>query len=212
MRAVHYINQFFAGLGGEVRADSPPEARPGPVGPGRILQRALSGSAELVGTVVCGDGRFADRTEETAPVVLALIGQFAPDIVMAGPAFTAGRYGLACGRVCTDVSQHLGCPAVTAMHPENAAVEIYRRDVLIVPTTSTAVGLEDAIEGMARLALKVGRGEPLGPPAVEGYLAQGSRRNSRAEPSGRERALEMPLGRGRGEPLTREVPPPRYDR
>jgi glycine reductase len=98
------------------------------------------------------------------------------------------------------------------MHPENAAVEIYRRDVLIVPTTATAVGLEGAIERMARLAIKVGRGEPLGPPRVEGYLPQGRRMNSRVERSASERALEMLLARLRGESFTSEIPLPRYDR
>jgi betaine reductase len=212
VRAVHYINQFFSGIGGEVRADNAPEARLGPVGPGRALQRALGSSAEVVATVTCGDGRFADRAEETAPVVLALIEQFAPDIVVAGPAFAAGRYGLACGRVCLDVTQRLGLPVVTGMHPENVAVELYRRDVLIVPTAATVLGLEEAIERMAGLALKAGRGEPLGPPTVEGYLPQGRRMNSRVDRSASERALEMLLARLRGEPFTSEIPLPRYDR
>ena len=33
-RIVHYINQFFAGIGGEEKADFRPESREGAVGPG----------------------------------------------------------------------------------------------------------------------------------------------------------------------------------
>ena len=38
MRIVHYLNQFFAGIGGEDRAETPPGARAGAVGPGLALQ------------------------------------------------------------------------------------------------------------------------------------------------------------------------------
>jgi glycine reductase len=211
MRIVHYINQFFAGVGGEEKAEAPPEARAGAVGPGRALQQALGADAEVAGTVICGDGRFADRMEETAAEVLALIEKFAPDVVVAGPCFNAGRYGLACGRVCAEVTARLGRPAVTGMYPENAAVEVYRRDVLIVPTGATAASMSEAVRLLARLALKLGRGEPLGPAAVEGYLPRGKRMNARVEGSASVRALDLLLARLRGGPFTTEVPLPRYD-
>ena len=46
LRVVHYLNQFFAGIGAEDRADTPPGHREGPVGPGRLLQQALGDRAE----------------------------------------------------------------------------------------------------------------------------------------------------------------------
>lgn len=214
MRVVHYLNQFFAGIGGEQHADAPPEVRPGPVGPGRALQQALGAGAgaEVVGTVICGDGRFAERTEETAARVLALIEALAPDVVVAGPAFNAGRYGLACARVCVDVAGRLTRPAVTGMHPENAAVGVYGRDVVIVPTAASAAGMRDALEAMTRLALKLGRGERLRSAAVEGYLPRGRRLNEGTGSAASARALDMALARGRGEPFLTEVPLPAYER
>lgn len=212
MRIVHYLNQFFAGVGAEGRADHPPEARSGPAGPGVLLQRAFGREATVVGTVVCGDGLFADHADEIAPRVLALIEGLAPDLVVAGPAFEAGRYGLACGRVCADVAAQLGRPALTGMHPENAAVAVYRGDILIVPTAASALGMAEAIAAMARLALKLGRGERLGPAAEEGYLPSGRRLNTRVERSASERAIDMLLARRRGEPVVSEVPLPQYDR
>ena len=34
IRVVHYINQFFGGLGGEDKADTPPQITEGAAGPG----------------------------------------------------------------------------------------------------------------------------------------------------------------------------------
>ena len=130
MRVVHYLNQYFAGLGEEAQADLPPTSYPGPVGPGRLLQSTLGAEASVVGTVVCGDGFFADRPDEAAPLVLGLIEAFTPDVVVAGPAFGAGRYGLACGRVCDEATARLGIPALTAMHRDNAAVAVHGDQII----------------------------------------------------------------------------------
>src|SRR5690349_1845959 len=132
MRIVHYLNQFFGGIGGENRADAPPTSRHGAVGPGVALQRMLGADATIVGTGIARD-------------VIARIAAFAPDVVVAGPAFDAGRYGLACGRVCHDVIEQLRRPAITGMHRDNAAVALYRRDVVIVSTAATAIGMTDAL-------------------------------------------------------------------
>ena len=48
-RVIHYINQFFAGIGGEDKADVGPEVREGVVGPGMAFKAALGGEAEIVG-------------------------------------------------------------------------------------------------------------------------------------------------------------------
>jgi glycine reductase complex component B subunit gamma len=211
MRIVHYLNQFFAGIGGEDKADTQPQAKPGVIGPGRALQQALGSEAEIVGTVICGDGLFADRMEQTAPEVLKLIQSFAPDVVVAGPAFNAGRYGLACGRVCADVGHHLGKPTVTGMFKENAAVELYR-ELLIVPTAATALDMKEAMPVIARLALKLGRGEPLGPAAEEGYFPRGRRVNGIVKGSASSRALDLVLARLRGQPFSTELPLPKYEK
>jgi glycine reductase len=211
MRIVHYLNQFFAGIGAEAKADTAPQSHAGAVGPGRLLQQILGSDAEVVGTVLCGDGLFADRTEETAPEVLRLIAEFKPDVVVAGPAFNAGRYGLACGRVCADVEQKLAVPAITAMHAENAAVQVYGATVLIVPAAASALGMKDAMAAVARLALKLGRREPLAPAAVDGYLPRGERHNTKVGRSASERALDLLLRRIEGHAFETEVPLPCYE-
>ncbi|MCC7484395.1 MAG: glycine/betaine/sarcosine/D-proline family reductase selenoprotein B [Burkholderiales bacterium] len=211
MRIVHYLNQFFAGVGAEDRADTPPHSRPGSVGPGRLLDRSLGPGGEIVGTVICGDGRFADAMDETAREVLRLVAEFRPDALVAGPAFNAGRYGIACSRVCAGAARLLGIPAVTGMYPENAGADLERGAVVIVPTTATAAGMSAALAAMARLVLKLARGEPLGPAAAEGYLPRGERRNTRVEASASARALDLLRKRLGGEAFSTEVPLPRYE-
>ncbi len=41
MRVVHYVNQFFGGMGGEEAAGSPLEERGRAVGPGLLLEQVL---------------------------------------------------------------------------------------------------------------------------------------------------------------------------
>ena len=41
VRVVHYLNQFFAGIGGEELANVAVRLIQGPVGPGRLLQTLL---------------------------------------------------------------------------------------------------------------------------------------------------------------------------
>src|ERR1700694_2147314 len=113
LRVVHYLNQFFAGIGAEDKAETPPGQREGAIGPGRVLQQALGDRAQIVATVYCGDNHVAEKAGAAhaipppaycpanhvaekpgavAPIV-DLIAEHRPQVVVAGPAFSAGRYG-----------------------------------------------------------------------------------------------------------------------
>ncbi len=124
---------------------------------------------------------------------------------MAGPAFAAGRYGLACARVCQR-ARALGIPAVTGMHRDNPAVHAWRREVTMVPTGETPADMPAALAAMVRLGRKLQRGEPLGPAEEEGCISGGVRRvHDRGRP-GYQRALDMLLAKLHGRPFTTEVP------
>src|SRR5438874_900084 len=69
LRIVHYLNQFFAGLGSEAQADVGPGKKPGAVGPARALQQALGDRGEVVATVYCGDNRAAEQPSSINEVV-----------------------------------------------------------------------------------------------------------------------------------------------
>ena len=66
IKVVHFLNQFFAGVGGEEQANLPVEVRDGAVGPGRALQAALGDSGKVVATVVSGDNYFTEESAASA--------------------------------------------------------------------------------------------------------------------------------------------------
>jgi glycine reductase len=211
-RIVHYINQFFAGIGGEDKAGHRPEARPGVVGPGIAFAAALKPEAEIVGTVICGDGYATENLESSMAEILRMIEEFRPDAVVAGPAFNAGRYGTASGAVLDAAAKKLGIPVVGGMYPENPGVDLYRKSAYIVRTSDNARGIKDAVPAMARLVLKLLRKEPLGTPGEEGYLERGLRVNCFLPAPGAERAAEMLVRKLRGEPFVTEYSMPSFDR
>jgi len=212
MRVVHYLNQFFGQIGAEDKAGTEPLVKAGPVGPGVLFQELLGPEARIAATVICGDNYFAEHIEEATEKVLAMIADNGPDLVLAGPAFNAGRYGMACGAICAAVVDRLGIPAVTGMFPENPGVESFRKTVYIVETRGTIAGMRDAAVKMGRLALKLAKGQPMGPPEEEGYLPRGIRQNYFARETGASRAVAMLLRKLKGETFSTEYPMPVFDR
>ena len=173
IRVVHYINQFYAGIGGEEKADIPAELRVNAVvGPGQALMAQFGDQAEIVATIVCGDSYFNENIDATTDQVLAWVKEQNADILVAGPAFNAGRYGVACGSVCAAVSEKLGIPTVTGMYVENPGVDMFRDKTYIVPTKNSAAGMRDAVKKMAPLALKLARGEAIGGEEAERLEAE----------------------------------------
>jgi hypothetical protein len=134
LRVVHYLNQFFGKEGGEEKAHIPFLVKEGPLGPGMALQKILGERGEVVSTLVCGDNYLSQDVEKASREGVELIVPYKPDLVIAGPAFEAGRYGVACGAMCKASRERLGIPAVTGMFKENPGVELYRKEVYICKT------------------------------------------------------------------------------
>jgi glycine reductase len=202
MRVVHYVNQFFGGLGGEEAADHGLECRPGRVGPAIGLQQALGGRGEVVATVVGGDTYVAEHDAEAAAAIAGFARSVQADVLVAGPAFNAGRYGLACALAC----QSAGIPSVAAMHPDNPAVEAARRHVYILPTAASAADMRRALPALAEFAVKLASGQPIGGAAAEGYLPRGFRRNEHVDRTAAERMLDMLYAKLAGRPYASEIP------
>jgi glycine reductase complex component B subunit gamma len=199
VRAVHYLNQFFAGLGGEEKAETPPTRLDGPVGPGRGLAAELEG-IEIVATLACGDDFFGEHEDEALARLLELLEAERPELLIAGPAFGSGRYGFACARFSHVAAKRLGILALAAMHEENPGVGAAEGVVTIAATGVNVAGMREALPRMARLAEALASGRELGPPEEEGYLPRGFRRNQLAEKPGAERALDLLLDKLAGAP------------
>ncbi len=206
IKVVHYINQFFAGIGAEEEAHVGVSFEDCPKGPGTGIAASLAGSVEIVRTIWCGDNFINENQEEALAEIERLIAEVKPDVVLAGPAFNAGRYGIACGLVARLCRKKLGIPALTGMYWENPAVEIYKEDVYILPVAGTAAGMRKAIPVLSEKLLKLGRNGKLGNALEDGYIQSGYRYNEIVEKPAAVRALNMLVDRlSGGDPIT-EVP------
>jgi glycine reductase len=216
IRVVHILNQFFAGIGGEDKADIPAAVADGAVGAARGLQQQLGERGQVVATVYFGDNYFHEHKDDALAALLAEVDKHHPDVVVAGPAFNAGRYGLACAEICQSVSEKLGLRCVTGMEPENPGVGVYRDyhndKVFLLPTAETASGMARALAALAPFACRLAGGEEFGPAAAEGYLPRGIRRLVRVDKSGADRAIEMLLAKVAGKPFTTEIPMEVWDK
>lgn len=205
-RVVHYINQFFGQVGGEDKAGMPMEVKDGPVGPGAVLEQDFGGKAKVVGTIIAGDNWLAGNLEENTAKVVEKVAEFKPDIFVAGPAFNAGRYGVACGSVCKAVAEKLNIPVVTGMYVENPGVNIYKRYVYIVKTENHARDMPNALQKMAALALKQYNNEYIGGPEEDGFHKRGIMRCVRMAKRSSTRLIDMALDRWNGRPYQTEIP------
>lgn len=205
IRVAHYLNQFFAGIGGEDKADIPLQVFNGPKGPGVLLDKELGGEGEVVSTIFAGDNYANERTDEFLNVVERKLREINPDVIVAGPAFNAGRYGTACGSLLKTAAERLGLPGVTVLSPENPAVEMYRKNVYILPTSGSIAGMAKVLPTLARFALRLGKHLELGPALEEGYLPRGIRRNEFYPGTAAFRAVEMAITRAKKQPFRTEL-------
>ncbi len=211
-KIVHYINQFFAGIGGEEKADIAPEVKEGQVGPGVGLENLLAPDAEIVATFICGDNYFANNMEKVGQEVVDCCKKYKADALIAGPAFNAGRYGTACATVCAAVQKALGIPTITALYKENPGVDLFRKEVTIVETDNSARGMGKALPTIAKVIKKMLKGEKIDNPEAEGLFSKGIRENIFYAKPGAERAVEMLIKKLNKEPFNTEYPMPVFDR
>ena len=210
MRIVHYLNQFFAGLGGEEHAGTALETRAGAVGPGKVLEQYFGGDCQVVTTLICGDNYAVENQDAVIDLALERIRAAQADLFVAGPCFLAGRYGMAAGALCVAVQNKLNIPAITAMATENPGADLYREFMYIVDSGDNGAKMRDVLARMAALAQKLLRRESIGSPRVEGYLARGLIRDQFVERSAGQRLVDMVLKKVKGEAFDSEMSPTQF--
>ena len=204
MKALHYVNQFFGGIGGEDHANEPPRLIDGPLGPGRALAAALGKRGTVVATIICGDNYAVEEDGKLRQFVLDAVKKHRPDVIVAGPAFDAGRYGIACGLVC-QIAHEAGLPGISAMHPDNTGVATHRRDMVCLPTSANVAEMPKIVARLADMAAKLGAGGKLGSAAQDGYIPRGYRNELDRPDQGAKRAVNMMLDRIHGRPFMSEI-------
>ena len=211
MRVVHFINQFFANMGGEDTAGMAPTELSGPIGPGQIIESYEDGHIEVVATIACGDNYFAEHQDDALSYVLECVERIKPDALIAGPAFNSGRYGMSCAAVCKAVENKLNIPAVTGLFEENPAVGIFHGDITIARTGHNARKLSADLQKTVKLLIKKTSGERLDPQQDE-YFAMGRCQNIAINSTSAQRALDMIEDIACGRDINTEIPLPTYEK
>ena len=199
-KVILYINQFFAGVGGEDQADFEPVILDGAVGPGVALQAELTG-AEITHTLVCGDNFMNTNKEEAVSRIMNFLEGKEFDLFLAGPAFQSGRYGMSCGEMCKQISEKYGVPVITSMHQENPGVDSYRGNasVYIMRGNKSSAKLRADAKAMAKLANKFIAGEEILWADAEGYFGHGIRKEVFVDKSSADRVVDMLLAKLAGQ-------------
>ena len=212
-KAVLYINQFFAGIGGEEKADHAPEIREGVMGPGLALKASLK-NAEITHTIICGDNFMGSNTEEAIEIIGGFLEGIEFDIFFAGPAFQAGRYGVACGTICKHVEENFGVKTITSMNEENPGVEMFKKDTYIFPGGKSAAAMRQDTKKMAALGDRILAGEDRFLAEEEGFFPRGIRHQVWREDGliAADRAVDMLIKKMAGEEFVSELPIPKLDR
>lgn len=211
LRVLHYINQFYGGIGGEDQASVGLSVRDEPVGPGLLLNAVLKGRGSVVKTIICGDNYIAEHLDTVIPQVLDIIRETKPDLVLAGPGFNAGRYGMACGAITAAVQEQLHIPCATALYSENPGTDLYKNRCYIVQTDNNAKRMRDAMSRLVEFGVRLARGETIRDGKAEGYHGSGPAIEIDYSIPACTRGVDMLLAKYRGEPFRTEVMMPNHE-
>ena len=203
-RILFYTNQFFGQIGGEEFAYTKPFVEDGKRGNANAFAPSIVGG-EIFATIVCGDNYFVENMDECKAFVKEQVEKYKPDILIAGPAFNAGRFGIACCEVCKFVQSTYNIPCVTGLYWENPGVEMYKADCYIMEVGKSAATIRKAIPLITGFVNKLISGEKLGTPKQEHYYPKGKRVNVFHEKDGAQRAVEMLVKKLHGEPYDTEL-------
>lgn len=193
IKIVHFLNQFFAGSGGEEMADEPLKFHDLEIGPGVLLNKILGSNGKVVGTISCGDNYFFKNENSVYEKINEYIKKTVPDLLIAGPAFNAGRYGLACANLCKEISASDYCKVITGMFDENPGVDVAKGNIITVQTGPSAGDMESALDNIVKIGLKLVLGEKLNSAQEEGYFPSGVRYNVQVDAPASPRAVDLLL-------------------
>ena len=208
VRVLHYLNQFFAGIGGEEQAGHEALFLPQAVGVGAVIENALKAHGVEYATIACGDNYFHEAEEAALRAIRLSIDEFRPDLFLAGPAFNAGRYGLACAKLCSWVGDNWRIPAITGMDENNPGTQEVGRHVFVVQTGASTASMPETLKRYSLLIEKLLVNDAA---AVENFRAEHClpiprRFTVKTGTPDYVRAVDLLLAKLNGQPYESEIP------
>ena len=151
---------------------------------------------------------MGSNKEEAIAEIMDLIKGLDFDFFIAGPAFQAGRYGVACGNICIAVKEKYNIPVVTSMNVENPGVEMFKKELPVFEGGHSAASMKKDAELIAKYIDKIAKNEPLGGAEENGYFPRGVRHQVwlDSKVSAAKRGVDMLVKKLRGEEFKTELP------
>ena len=208
IKVLHYLNQFFAGIGGEEKAGQEALFLRHAVGVGSVIETALQAHGVEYATIVCGDNYFHEAEPEALRAIGSALDEFRPDLFLAGPAFNAGRYGLACAKLCSWVRENWRIPAITGMDENNPGTQEIGRHVFVVQTGASTASMAETLKRYSLLIEKLLAQDAA---AVENFRAEyclsiPRRFTVKTDKPDYVRAADLLLSKLNGQPYASEIP------
>lgn len=212
-KAIVYLNQFFGQIGGEDKADQKPIFNDSLVGPAQEFQKGLK-DIEITHTIICGDNYMGSNTEEAVKEIVDFLKDKDFDLFLAGPAFQAGRYGVACGEISKAVKDKFDVLVLTSMHEENPGVEMFKKDMIIFRGGKSAASMRKDIKAITNYVNKIQQNIETKGAVEENYFERGIRKQVFREDKlpATERVMDMLLKKLKGEEFITELPIPKTDK
>jgi len=159
-------------------------------------------------TIVCGDNYFHEAEPEALRAIGLSIDEFRPDLFLAGPAFNAGRYGLACAKLCSWVRDNWRIPAITGMDENNPGTQEIGRHVFVVQTGASTASMAETLKRYSLLIEKLLAQDAA---AVENFRAEyclsiPRRFTVKTDKPDYVRAADLLLSKLNGQPYASEIP------
>ncbi len=205
MKILYYLNTYFAGMGAEEAADNPITFTTEAKGPASGLLALLGEGFELSCVAIAGDNYAATHLSEMLKKIEKKLDEGKIDVVIAGPAFNAGRYAQACHEVCKLAMDH-GLLGVMGMDFDAPGREQYSKDCYVFPSGASAAGMRKTLPLFAEFLKRRAAGEPERPAREEGYFPRGIRKTVIRDRCAAPRALDMLELKLAGKPFVTENP------
>ncbi len=162
MKVVMVFDQIQSGLGTKDDTMLPLGGKKEAVGPAVMMAPFFKEvDGQVIACLYCGNGTFLADQEEVSRKMCAMINKLQPDLVMCGPAFNYLDYAKMCAKLCHDIKETTGIPALAAMSEENQdTIAEYKDKIAIVNMPKKGgFGLNDALKNMCILGQAMADGK-----------------------------------------------------
>lgn len=155
MKVLMIFDQTQAGLGGKESTDLPLGGKMMAIGSCNMFERQVKDAGgKIVGTLYCGNKTFMDNPDLVSKKFAAMAKKIKPDVVICGPCFNYGEYGIMAAHTAQVINEHTDIPSFAIMSQEcEKAINDYKNKVHILKMPKKGgTGLNQALSNMVTFA------------------------------------------------------------